>query len=291
MRILCSTGSVLGRSNNDDHTLLAGLARRLECDGFEFLMDSSLTLKIPQVIEYLHDNNIKTPVLHCRKHIGEYIARGSVKNLVKDPVSPIDSEGGLEDGIALFQTNVAIAKEIGAEKIVLHLWNGEISDSRFNNNLEAYAELRAIADDAGIDLLIENVVCNCGSPLRHWCELADRYPDVHFIFDTKMAAFHGELELLYSDEYAWLWKEGHIRHYHLNDYGGVPGDWSRLRPTLPIGSGNIDFERLLAFIRSTGYDDSVTLESTAIDRTGLIHEDMIIEQARLLKAAFSKPAV
>jgi hypothetical protein len=35
-----------------------------------------------------------------------------------------------------------------------------------------------------------------------------------------MAAFHGQLVLLYGKEYDWLWKDGHIRHFHVNDYGG-----------------------------------------------------------------------
>ena len=28
------------------------------------------------------------------------------------------------------------------------------------------------------------------------------------------------LEQLYDKEYEWIWKEGHIRHYHVNDYAG-----------------------------------------------------------------------
>ena len=85
---------------------------------------------------------------------------------------------------------------------------------------------------------------------------------------TKMAAFHGELELLYQPEYAWLWQEGHIRHYHVNDYGGGYMEWGKLK-TLPIGAGHVDFEKFFAFVRGTGYQGTFTVEATAFDRMGV----------------------
>ena len=40
-QILCSTGALIGKPNNRDYTLLKGLAGKLECDGFEFMMYES----------------------------------------------------------------------------------------------------------------------------------------------------------------------------------------------------------------------------------------------------------
>ena len=68
--------------------------------------------------------------------------------------------------------------------------------------------------------------------MKHWCELKEEYPEIHFVFDTKMAAFHEQLDWLYEKEYEWLWKEGHIKHYHVNDYAGGYMDWKNLI-TLP----------------------------------------------------------
>ena len=40
-RILCSTGALIGRPNGRDYRLLEECVRRLECDGFEFMMYST----------------------------------------------------------------------------------------------------------------------------------------------------------------------------------------------------------------------------------------------------------
>jgi len=176
-----------------------------------------------------------------------------------------------------------MARNLGTRKIVVHLWGGITSDRNFENNLNAYAKLKAIADKYGIDLLVENVVCNVNMPMEHWCELAERYPGILFVFDTKMAAFHGQLELLYEKEYDWLWKDGHIRHFHVNDYAGKIMEWSSLK-SLPIGKGHIDFNRFFKFINSIKYDDTFTLESTAFDNTGAVDVEMINEQVKYIRS-------
>ena len=158
--------------------------------------------------------------------------------------------------------------------MVLHLWDGITSDSNFGSNLDAYAELLKIAAKYGIMLLVENVVCNVESPMKHWRQLAERYPDVRFVFDTKMAAFHKEESLLYQPEYEWLWQERHIRHYHVNDYNGGYKEWAKLK-TLPLGKGHIDFGRFFDFVRKTGYDETFTVEATAFDQTGVVDTEML----------------
>lgn len=258
--ILCSTGALIGRPNNRDYRLLAPLAKELRCDGFEFMMYSSWYDVVEELIETLQQMEIRTPVMHCEKHIGQAISR--------------KESGDFKEALRLFSINCNVAKAIKADKMVIHLWDGEVSDSNFQNNLNAYEQLFQISREYGIDLLVENVVCNRENPMKHWCELANRYPDIHFIFDTKMAAFHQQLELLYQEEYSWLWKEGHIRHFHVNDYAGGYMEWSKLR-TLPIGAGHIDFEAFFSFIHNIGYDDTFTVEATAFDGEGRVDTDML----------------
>ena len=266
--ILCSIGALVGRPNGCDWTLLRNFTSQLKFKGYEFMMSSKWYDHIDEIVKFLKDEGIKTPVYHCQKSIGEAISKG-------DSVS-------LKDAFDRYEINVKMAHDIGASKLVMHLWDGMTSDAYFENNIRAYPSLKEIADNYKVDLLIENVVCNVKNPLERWCELAKNYPDIGFIFDTKMAAFHGQLELLYTNEYEWLWKDGHIRHYHVNDYGGGIMDWENLR-TLPIGKGHIDFDRFFSFIEKIGYTDSFTLESTAFNKEGQVDLDMLNRQWDLLE--------
>ena len=47
-QILCSTGAIIGKPNNNDYRLLREYAPKLECDGFELMMSSSWYSHIDQ---------------------------------------------------------------------------------------------------------------------------------------------------------------------------------------------------------------------------------------------------
>lgn len=260
--ILCSTGALIGKPNSRDYMLLDSLKKELNCDGFEFMLYSAWYECLDEIADFLQEKKIYTPVMHAVKSLAQKTALGDSENI--------------KEAIQMFETNCQFAARIKAKKLVLHLWNGRISDSNFSNNMETFAEFSSIAQTYGIDLLVENVVCNVNNPMMHWCELKEKYPDIHFVFDTKMAAFHEQLELIYKKEYEWLWKEEHIRHYHVNDYGGGYMEWGKLC-TLPIGKGHIDFERFFEFVKKTGYSDTFTVEATAFDETGAVDTSMLNE--------------
>ena len=259
-RVLCSTGSMIGRPNGRDYRLLETFSKELKCDGFEFMMYTDWYEKIPDIISLVRGSGISVPVYHAQKSIGENISKGG--------------HDELEDAFRRFAQNAEMAAGLGAEKMVIHLWDGITSDNNIKSNLKAYAELRKIADANGLMLLVENVVCNCADPFTHWLELLERYPDVKFIFDTKMAAFHNQLDMLYEERNAYLWQQGHICHYHVNDYAGGYMDWANLR-TLLLGRGKLDFDRFFSFIRKIGYDDTFTLEGTAFDATGAVDTEAL----------------
>lgn len=120
--------------------------------------------------------------------------------------------------------------------------------------------------------------------MKHRCELGEIYSDITFVFDTKMAAFHGQIDMLYQEEYAWLWKERHICHYHVNDYAGGYMDWANLK-TLPIGKGNVDFDRFFTYIKEIGYDGTFTVEATAFNSEGVVDVKMLNEQVKRIKEA------
>ncbi|MBR3825151.1 MAG: sugar phosphate isomerase/epimerase [Lachnospiraceae bacterium] len=272
-KILCSTGTMIGRPNGRDYRLIEKYAPQLQCDGFEFMMYSSWYEEVESLTDYLKSLKLYIPVVHVQKGIGEKISIGGQENF--------------EEAYRLFEINCKLASDIDATKLVIHLWDGLPSDKQFENNVKAYPVLREIAEKYGLDLLVENVVCNQQDPLTHMIELAQEYPDIHYIFDTKMAAFHSQLDKLYDPECAWLWKDGHIRHYHVNDYGGGHMDWANLR-TLPIGKGHIDFERFFDYIHEIGYDDTFTVEATAFDETGVVDVDMLNDQFSQIKKYLGK---
>ena len=103
-------------------------------------------------------------------------------------------------------------------------------------------------------------------------ELYEKYPDIKFIFDTKMAQFHGEMDLLYDEKYAPI--VDRICHFHINDYDGEYMEWAKFR-TLHIGKGRVDFEKFFAFIRKIGYDGYFTVEGTSFNSDGTLDFDSL----------------
>ena len=243
MRLLTSTGSFVTRFNGRDHTLIPKTFPLLRCDGLELMMYDTWYDRIDPVAADL--KGLPIPVLHCDKMVGEKISMG-------DPVS----------ALADFKENCRMARLVGAEKLVLHLWNGVPSDWHFERNLAAFGDLWQEAEENGLLLTVENVVCGKGSPLERITELHGRYPLARFTFDTKMAAFHRELDDAYAPENRWLW-QGPVAHIHLNDFGGGYKDWAHIQVLHP-GEGWVDLPRAVSFLREVGYDGTVTSEAGAI---------------------------
>lgn len=267
-KILCSTGALLVYGG--DYRLLEPLSRQLRCDGFEFMMDGPYYQELERLESYLRESKLYIPVVHCEKSIGENISKGG--------------EAKWADAYDKFEMNCDMAQSIGARMLVVHLWDGLTSDSNFQNNIAAYPRLNQIAQKYGLELLVENVVCSVEDPMKHFCALNETYPDVHFVFDTKMAAFHAQMDLLYEPEYEWLWRKRQICHFHVNDYAGGFMDWGKLN-SLPIGKGKIDFQRFFQFITKIGYDGYFTVEATAHNAAGVVDVDMLNGQFAYIRAS------
>ena len=255
-RVLCSTGALIGRPNGRNYRLLAGCRETLRCDGLEFMMYDSWYDQVEALARFLKDLGLPIPVMHCEKSVGEALSQGPGE--------------GWDQAMERFQINCQLASFLGADRLVTHLWNGVPSDTHFAWHLSAYPRLKAMAERHGLDLLIENVVCSQSDPLTRWQEILAADPQAHFVFDTKMAAFHGQLESHYAPENRFLWTDGHIRHLHVNDYGGGYMDWKRLG-TLHPGKGIVDFERLFSFLASLPYAGDYTVEATSFLPDGVIH--------------------
>ena len=258
-KILCSTGALIGMPNNRDFSLIKKCVPNINSDGFEFMMYSTWYDKVPNLLKELKKCETEFPAPHCEKHIGEDLGK--------------NADGNFYTAKEKFKVNCKIANEIGAKRMVMHLWDGIYSDTTIENNIKGYGELIKIAEENEIDLYIENVVCNHHDPLSNWKRLLNEYPDAKLIFDTKMAAFHNQMEDIYENQNKKLW-ENNIKHLHINDYNGGYMEWSKLK-TLPVGEGIVNFNKFFDFINNIGYKGDYTIESTAFQKDGSIDFDML----------------
>ena len=83
IKILCSTGALIGRPNGRNYKLLKPLSKQLTCDGFEFMMYDSWYSEVETLKKYLQDLNLYIPIVHCEKRIGENISKGGDENFIE----------------------------------------------------------------------------------------------------------------------------------------------------------------------------------------------------------------
>ena len=259
MTVLPSIGAFIGRVNGRDHRAFLSVAERIEASAYEFMMYESFYPRADAILDDFCATGLSFPVFHVEKRLSEYISTGTADDYA--------------EALSRFAVNCCAAERLGSRKLVLHLWNGLASDTHFERHLRAFGELRHIAASHGLVLTVENVVCAHRDPLTHFLELLERYPDIAFTYDSKMAAFHRQEYCIFEETYKRLW-DGHIRHIHFNDYNGIPGDFSRLA-VLHLGEGNVDIARFAAGLSLRGYLDTVTLECSCMCPDGtLVPEKM-----------------
>ena len=254
-RILCSTGCLLGRPNGRDFSMLKSLCPQIRADGLELLMYDTWYGSENALASTVSSLSLPVVVFHLEKSIGELI-----------------SHCHLDSALERMEKNCALAKETGAEKLVLHLWNGIISDKNIQLNIDAYKYLDEIAQRYGLLLTVENVVCANSTPMAHLCALSERYPHIKFTFDTKMADFHKELDLIYDPNYRHV--VDNFAHFHINDRLGEYKDWSNLK-VLHVGCGSVDFDRFFNFVSTLNYQGDFTTEATSFNAQGQIDIDAL----------------
>jgi len=268
-QVLCSTGALLGRPNNRDYRLLDEITSKLNCDGYEFMVYGSWYPEIDKLISSVKKLELNIPVIHAQKTLGETLCGIRVEEdetgFHKYMLTEQEDQANFRKGLEEFKINLQVAGEFGADRMVLHLWNGLASDKNLQKNIERFGILRDMAADAGVLLMVENVVCNTNDPLNNLREVYKQYPDVSFVYDTKMAEFHRQTLDVFEDQWSWIWDEGHIRHLHINDYDGGYMDWANLR-VLPIGRGHVDFETFFNGLHNCNYCGDYTVEATGFSR-------------------------
>ena len=238
-----SSGAFIGRGNGFSPDGFFSVCREYDCDGFEFMAYRAWYPVFDEMIARFRAAGVSFPTFHCDKMIGEGFSSG-------DPDE-------YRHALALFRLNCRAAATLGSRLLVLHLWNGLPSDKNVARHIDALADLYGIAAEYDLLLTVENVICADRDPLTHFDEIAQRYPAARFTFDTKMAAFHDQMNEIATPARRPLARR--IAHVHLNDYGGGIRDFSDLR-VLHLGEGKIDFAPFLALLREINYAGAITLE-------------------------------
>ena len=248
--VYLSTGAFVGRINGRNWHLPVEFADRLECDGFEFMIFPDFVEILPEIIREFRSAELNIPVVHAEKHLGD---------LVSDP-TPAAMEAA-EETVRRDCDAAARLYPAGRPKVVAHCWGIPDSDSHFEDCIvERIGRLREIADSFGTELLPENSFCKFGSPLEHFTALSRVYPQLHFIVDTRCAAFHGELDRFTASE---VFRD-RVVHIHINDYAGGYKDWDAMYPIPQPTRGNIDWEGFFQALRSLPYTHSITQEAPSM---------------------------
>lgn len=261
-KVLCSTGTVIGRLNDFDYKLLPEYSKNINCDGFEFMIEPfwSDEKKIDGIAGFLSPFGINFETVHMDKNIGEIISK--------------NENGNIGEALRIFELNCKAAKALGAGLLVLHLWGGTASDKNIDINIKTCAGLLKIAEKYHLTLTVENVVCNTFNALSHMKKLYEIYGGaIKFTIDVRHAEFQGMLRE--TCEAGFLWENGLVPHFHIADYKGKILDWSNLRPVLPPGDGDIDFVYVSEFLKKINYTGSLTLEASgSMSEKGLDFEKL-----------------
>ena len=252
-KILCSTGTMIGQYNNCDYRLVAGAAKSLDCDGFELMMLEAYYEHQDDIPRFFEPTGLVFPVIHADKSIGDRISFHGDENAA--------------EAVRRFTLNCELGRNIGARRIVLHLWGGAASDGDIAFNIAFCERLIEIADRNGLRLTVENIPCVHRDPLTHWKVLAETYPTLDFIFDTRFGGFHGQIGQVVRD--GWFGPGSRIRHIHVSDFTGPAGDFKTLRPILHPGEGIVDLDGFFAAVAPL-YDGTITLESPVLAEDGTL---------------------
>ncbi|MBQ3078925.1 MAG: sugar phosphate isomerase/epimerase [Clostridia bacterium] len=258
--VYASTGAFITRKNNRDYHLIAKTAPRLHADGVEFMMYESWDGMEGEIARELKENRVSVPVMHMDKTIGDVLSEGG--------------GGAVREAVRRAERDIKTAAFLGAEKLVLHLWNGPLSDGRFDLCLSALPNLYEISKREGILLTVENVICKSGPALLRLLEIKNAFEDACFTYDTKMAHLRGENEMLGTNEFSHILSSGAIRHLHVNDSSLSQHALGRLMVLHP-GEGDVDFKAFFSLVKEAGFTGSATVESTSVNEDGSVQIDKL----------------
>jgi sugar phosphate isomerase/epimerase len=175
---------------------------------------------------------------------------------------------GDDPALEQFALNCRIASELGAEKLVFHLWELPDGDRYLERNLAHLPGLLDTAEEHGLTLAVETIPCSVGTPVENVLRACERDSRCHATLDAEFLALHGQLDR--GRELG-----DRIAHVHVKDFD--PAVWgTKPRRYLLPGEGVLDLDR---WLEGLAYDGTLTLELSAV------RDDGSIDVARLESAA------
>lgn len=139
-----------------------------------------------------------------------------------------------------------------------------------HRNVESLRELIDHGRPMGVGVMLENIP-NGFNTAANIGQVLDPLPDLGLHLDIGHANLHipnnttGEMLKAYGDR---------VRHVHLHDNNGADADLH-----LPLGAGHMDVDKEVGLLKASGYDDTITLEVFAEDKTYLIYSIEVLRRA------------
>lgn len=226
----------------------------LGLDYIELAMDAPLghhAVVLEQKDQILHVLNELRLGLVCHLPTFVYTA---------DP-SPAIRKASVDEMIA----SLEVAAELNAHKIVVHpsIVNGlgrltlDVTKTCAMQSLESIVHR---AQQLNIRLCLENMFPNYGYYYEpdHFSEIFDRFPQLDMTLDIGHANIDGDKDRRIFDLIECF--SDKICHIHLSDNNG------KFDEHLPLGHGNIQFQKVAQALMKKGYNQTVTLEVFDPDR-------------------------
>lgn len=161
---------------------------------------------------------------------------------------------------------------VGAKWMNLHPDRyAPMHDRRFfiERNIRTVQDLLPDTRRLGVGLMIENLPGDYNSAPQLG-ELLDPIPELGLHLDIG----HANLRVPHNTTEEILAAYGsRLRHVHLHDNRGGNDDLH-----LPLGAGNVDFNRAIGALKKCGYDGTITLEVFTPDRHYLAYSRDLLRQ-------------
>jgi sugar phosphate isomerase/epimerase len=181
-------------------------------------------------------------------------------------ISTADLTDGLrEASLKEVLSSLEVAASLQTLKVVLHPGyisglGGFVMAKVKQNALKSLEVIVRKAHELGLCLCMENMF-----PRGHWLvkpedfvEFLDKFPSLYLTLDTGHAHIAdptGQTAVAFIERFP-----GRIGHVHAND------NFGKEDIHIPIGAGTIDFAAIVKALKSSGYNDTVTLEVFSPDR-------------------------